>query len=247
MNRAVAFAIGVALALPIGAAEPLELKTDTDRLSYSLGHEIGADFKRQGAQISVEALARGVNDALSGAASLLGQDEMEAILAEFQGKMIADRHARNMEESNKKRAATQQFLEENARKEGVVTLPSGLQYRVLKEGTGKSPAATDTVTVNYKGTKSDGSEFDSTHKHARPAKFQLDHVVKGWAEGLQLMKEGARYELVIPPDLAYGDRGRLANEVLIFDVELISVGPPEEGPPRPHGQSPHGQPSTGGH
>jgi FKBP-type peptidyl-prolyl cis-trans isomerase len=167
---------------------------------------------------------------------------MEKLLSELTNQINAERLAQSMEAVNKKRAEAQRFLEENGKKEGVVTLPSGLQYRVINEGTGKSPGAQDTVTVKYKGTRTDGSEFHSTYKFARPAKFQLDHVVKGWAEGLQLMKEGAHYELFIPPDLAYGDRGRLANEVLIFDVELISVGPPEEGPP-----TPHGMPAVRGH
>ena len=126
-------------------------------------------------------------------------------------------------------AAGRQFLEENAKKEGVVTTPSGLQYQVIEEGSGESPGPADTVTVNYRGTLVDGSVFDSSAKHGGPATFKLDAVIKGWSEGLQLMKEGGKAKLFIPQELAYGQRGPLAHRALIFDVELISVGEPEAG------------------
>ena len=126
-------------------------------------------------------------------------------------------------------AEGQQFLEANAKKEGVVTTPSGLQYQVVEEGSGKSPGPGDTVTVNYTGTLVDGTEFDSSAKHGGPATFKLDAVIKGWSEGLQLMKEGGKTRLFIPKELAYGDRGPLGHRALIFDVELIKVGGPEAG------------------
>jgi FKBP-type peptidyl-prolyl cis-trans isomerase len=126
-------------------------------------------------------------------------------------------------------AEGQQFLEANAKKEGVTTTESGLQYKVIEEGSGKSPGPGDTVTVNYTGTLVDGTEFDSSAKHGGPATFKLDAVIKGWSEGLQLMKEGGKTRLFIPQKLAYGDRGPLGHRALIFDVELIKVGGPEAG------------------
>jgi FKBP-type peptidyl-prolyl cis-trans isomerase len=131
-------------------------------------------------------------------------------------------------------------MEENAKKEGVVTTKSGLQYKILKEGSGKSPAATDQVTVNYRGTLIDGKEFDSSYKRGKPATFRLNGVIKGWTDGLQLMKEGGKAELFIPPNLAYGSRGPLADQTLIFDVELISVGKKAKAPSTAQGQS-HGK------
>ena len=125
-------------------------------------------------------------------------------------------------------AAGKQFLEENAKKEGVVTTPSGLQYQVIEEGSGRSPGPGDTVTVNYRGTLIDGSVFDSSAKHGGPATFKLDAVIKGWSEGLRLMKEGGKAKLFIPQNLAYGQRGPLAHRALIFDVELLKVGAPAE-------------------
>jgi len=230
------------LAALVGAQGRPTFKDSRARISYALGVEAGQQFRDRAIDLDPDAFSRGLKDVLTGRAPQLTEEQVKGAIAELQADFKKREFEARSTRADATRKAADAFLAENAKKDGVVTLPSGLQYRVLKEGTGKSPAATDTVTVNYKGTKSDGSEFDSTHKHARPAKFQLDHVIKGWAEGLQLMKEGARYELVIPPDLAYGDRGRLANEVLIFDVELISVGgEPEKAPAAEPAQPKAGQ------
>ena len=134
----------------------------------------------------------------------------------------------NAKSADENKAEGTAFLAENAKKEGVITTASGLQYKVLKEGDGASPSATSSVTVHYKGTTIDGNEFDSSYKRGAPVEFRLDRVIKGWTEGLQLMKEGAMYELYIPPELAYGNRGRLANQMLIFEIELLEVKPSKE-------------------
>ena len=140
--------------------------------------------------------------------------------------MVADERKRKVQRELDYIAAGEKFMQENANKEGVVTTESGLQYKVIEAGTGKSPGLEDRVTVHYRGTLVDGKEFDSSYKKGKPATFPLNGVIKGWSEGLQLMKEGGKSQLVIPPPLAYGDRGPLGHRTLIFDVELISVGAP---------------------
>ena len=141
-----------------------------------------------------------------------------------QKKIVAAQRAKKAETELQRVAEGKKFMEENATKEGIVTTESGLQYRIVEEGTGKAPEPTDQVTVHYRGTLIDGKEFDSSQKRGKPATFKLNGVVKGWSEGLQLMKEGGKAQLFIPSKLAYGDRGPLGHRALIFDVELISVG-----------------------
>ena len=229
MKRFVLSALGLLLMLPAAADQPLELKTETDRISYSLGNQIGGDFKRQGVEINAEAVVRGIQDVLSGAQPLLSQDEMTKMLVELKRKVVVAEQSQRGEEAEKRRTEGRNFLAENAKKEGVQSLPSGLQYKVLQEGTGRSPGPTDSVTVHYTGTLVDGTVFDSSVKRGKPATFRLDGVIKGWTEGLQLMKEGGKAQLVIPPELAYRDRGQLADRTLIFEVDLIKVG--EAAPP----------------
>ena len=183
------------------AAEVPGLDNETARISYSLGYQVGGDFKRQGVAVDAAAMLKGVEDATSGAEPVMKPAEMQA------------------EEST-------QVPEENAKQAGVVTTESGLQYQIIEPGTGKAPGPTDQVTVNYRGTLVDGKEFDSSYSRNQPSSFQLDGVVKGWAEGLQLIKEGGKIKLFIPPALGYGERGPLAHRTLIFDVELLSVGEP---------------------
>jgi FKBP-type peptidyl-prolyl cis-trans isomerase FklB len=221
-----------ALCLPyaLSAEESPKLDDETSRINYSLGYQIGGDFKRQGIEMNAEAMVQGVRDASGGAEPKMTAEEMRATLTELKRKVVENQKARQVEAELEQVAEGKKFMEENAAKEGVVTTASGLQYKILEPGTGKTPTATDQVTVNYRGTLTNGQEFDSSYKRGKPASFQLDGVVKGWTEGLQLLKEGGKAQLVIPPDLAYGDRGPLAHRTLIFDVELISVGAPAADP-----------------
>jgi FKBP-type peptidyl-prolyl cis-trans isomerase FklB len=208
------------------AAEKLELKGQKDKESYSLGYQFGQSVKHQGFDIKLELYTSGIRDALSGSKPQLSQEEMQQTISELQKRFIAAREKEIKEISARNLAAGKAFLEENKKKEGIKTLPSGLQYKVLTEGSGKTPKAADNVTVNYKGTFINGSEFDSSYKRGKPTTFQVDKVVKGWTEALQLMKEGSKWELFIPPELGYGDRGGgpvPTNSILIFEVELISV------------------------
>jgi len=217
----------VLVAVPAGsvcAAEMLKLDNETARINYSLGYQIGGDFKRQGVEMNGAAVIKGIEDALSGAEPLMKPQEMNATLMELKRKVVTEQRARKREAELQYVAEGKQFREENAAKPGVKTTASGLQYKVIEAGAGKTPTATDQVTVNYRGTLTNGNEFDSSYQRGEPASFRLDNVIKGWTEGLQLVKEGGKIQLVIPPELAYGDRGPLAHRTLVFDVELISVG-----------------------
>lgn len=208
------------------AGEAVEVSTDMDKVNYSLGYELGKDLKRQDLKLTPDVLLRGVEDALSGAKPLVNKRGRQTALKEIKEK----RSQENLEKS-------QAFLAANAEKEGVTTLPSGLQYKEIQAGEGQTPEVTGTVTVNYRGTLIDGTLFDSSYERGRPATFQVKKVIKGWKEALQLMKEGAKWEVYIPPELAYGKqspRNRIPpNSALIFEVELISVGKAPEQPSRP--------------
>lgn len=223
--------IGIALlgAAPtfVAAAEPLALDDETARINYSLGYQVGGDFKRQGVEMNAEAIVRGIEDALAGAEPLMKPEDMQATLVELKRRIVAEEKTRKAERELQQQEEGRKFLEENAKKDGVTTTDSGLQYQVVEPGTGKTPGPTDQVTVSYRGSLVNGQEFDSSYSRGKPATFPLNGVIKGWTEGLQLVSEGGRIKLFIPPELAYGDRGPLANRTLIFDVELISVGAPE--------------------
>ena len=211
------------------AGEKPEVKGENDRISYSVGYQVGADFKRQGVDLNPDLLVKGVQDALSGAKPLMSQQEMNKTLVDLKRKVVSAQREEQKKAAEKNLADGKKFIEENGKKEGVATLPSGLQYKVIEKGSGASPKKTDTVTVNYKGTLIDGSEFDSSYKRGKPATFRVDGVIAGWTEALQLMKPGAKWKLFIPSNLAYGERGAGAkippNATLIFEVELLSVTP----------------------
>jgi len=208
------------------AGEKLDLKNNKVRLSYSVGYQVGGDFKRQGLEINPEMLRKGVQDALAGKEPVMTPQEMRTTLVNLQKTVSAAQEKKIKTEAESNLAAGKVFLSENANKEGIKILPSGLQYRVITEGAGASPKAADTVTVNYRGTLIDGTEFDSSYRRGEPAIFRVDKVIKGWNEALQMMKEGGKWQLFIPPELAYGDKetGNIEpNSTLIFEVELISV------------------------
>lgn len=205
------------------AGEAIVLKNENDRLSYSYGFKIGESLKHNEVTVNPEVLTKGLQDVLSGAKPLMTEEDMRSSLQRLQDKLRVAKYAERKKKAEEYRGEGRDFLAANAKKPGVVTLSSGLQYKVLKEGTGKSPGAHDSVTVNYRGTLINGQEFDSSYRKGKPATFRVDGVIKGWTEALQLMKKGAKWQLFIPPDLAYGERGALADRTLIFDVELISV------------------------
>jgi FKBP-type peptidyl-prolyl cis-trans isomerase FklB len=226
----VQFMAVVVLALFTGLAsaqDKVVLKTDKDKVSYSIGLDIGTNFKRQSVDLDAKALAAGIADGLSGGKPLLAEDEVQKVLAEFRQQMgaKAQQAAQQLAEKNQKEGEA--FLAVNKKKKGVTTLASGLQYQVIKEGTGKIPKATDTVTTHYRGTLIDGTEFDSSYKRNEPASFPVNGVIKGWTEALQLMKVGSKWQLFIPASLAYGPQGAGQligpNATLIFEIELLSI------------------------
>lgn len=223
INAIPALALLLSSAGGLYAAEPLKLDDEAARIGYSLGYQIGGDFKRQAIEIDEAAVLKGIEDALAKTTPLMSDQEMHATLIELKRKIVAEQRAKRHEMEIKNLAEDKKFLEENAHRNGVITTKSGLQYKIIKEGTGNAPAATDQVTVHYRGTLSNGQEFDSSHERGEPTTFPLDGVIKGWTEGLQLIKEGGKIQLVIPPSLAY-DRGPLEKRTLLFDVELIAVG-----------------------
>ncbi len=212
------------------AAEKKEM-SEKEKLSYSLGYTQGSSmdgfFKAQSIDVDKNILIKAIKDGLSGAKPSLTDEEMRATMAAFQKNIMAKRAEAMKESAEKSKKAAEVYLEANKKKEGVVTLPSGLQYKVLTQGTGNTPKATDKVKVNYKGTLIDGTEFDSSYKRGEPSVFQIDKVIAGWTEALQLMKEGSKWEIYIPANLAYGERGGSPligpNSTLIFEIELISI------------------------
>lgn len=209
------------------AGESMELKTAKDKLSYTLGVNTGMNVKKNTLDIDLNIFAQGMKDVLAGSKLLLTEDDMKAVIISLQ-KDIQLRQQEQMKvqgEKNKQEGAV--FLRQN-KKQGATELPSGLQYKVIIEGKGRKPVASDVVTVNYKGTLLDGTEFDSSYKRGQPVTFAVSGVIKGWTEALQLMQEGSKWQLFIPSALAYGEQGTPGgpigpNAVLIFEVELITI------------------------
>jgi FKBP-type peptidyl-prolyl cis-trans isomerase FklB len=208
---------------------PLVLKTSKDKASYAIGLNVGKSLRKDSVDVDPAILLRGLKDALAGGKTLLTDDEAKAAMTEIQTELRKRAEAKTaiVGEANKKEGDA--FLAENKTKEGVVTLPSGLQYKILKEGTGAKPAAADSVVCNYKGTLLDNTEFDSSYKRGQPATFPVGQVIKGWTEVLQLMPVGSKWQVFIPSDLAYGARGSGPggpigpNATLIFEIELLSI------------------------
>jgi FKBP-type peptidyl-prolyl cis-trans isomerase len=225
---------------PRTPAAPLTLKTQKDKISYAVGMNVGkglgANLRQQSVEFDQAILLRGLKDALAGGKSLLTDDEAKAVLTQLQTEVRARQQEKMKLEQEKMKVAAEEnkkegaeFLVENKTKEGVVTLPSGLQYKILTEGTGPKPTGTDIVSCNYRGTLLNGTEFDSSYKRGQPASFPVTGVIKGWTEALQLMPVGSKWQLFIPSDLAYGERGADPHSgigpgaTLIFEVELLSI------------------------
>jgi len=211
----------IILATPGYAAD--KPKSEKERFSYAVGLQIGQNMKQQGSDIDSKSLVQGLQDGLSGAPAKLTTEEMQAAVQAQHQREVAKRES----VAKKNLEAGQAFLADNKKKSGVVTRPSGLQYKVLKEGKGKQPKASDTVEVHYRGTLLNGTEFDSSYQRKQTATFPVHGVIQGWQEALPLMKEGAKWQVWIPANLAYGDRGAGRaigpNETLSFEIELIAV------------------------
>ncbi|MBM4160332.1 MAG: FKBP-type peptidyl-prolyl cis-trans isomerase [Ignavibacteria bacterium] len=209
------------------AQQKASLKSQRDKVSYTIGLDIGRNLKRQLIDVDLNLFMQGIKDGLTDAKALLSDNEAQEVMMTFQKEQMAklNENAKKLGEKNKKEGEA--FLAENKKKPGIVTLPSGLQYKIIKEGTGRNPKTTDTVVTHYRGTLLDGKEFDSSYKRGEPATFPLNGVIRGWTEALQLMKPGSKWQLFIPPQLAYGERGAGQdigpNATLIFEVELLAV------------------------
>ena len=201
------------------------LKDETAKLNYSVGYQIGSDFKLQEFEVRPEAVLKGIEDAMSGSNGLMTKQEMQQTMADV-GKQVADLKQKKRQQVSDYTEKNKQFLVENGKRPAITTTASGLQYRVLEQGGGKHPRLDDKVMVHYRGKLLDGTQFDSTH-NKKPATFQVNKVIKGWTEALQLMQRGDHWQLFIPSELAYGVKGAGTtippNSTLIFDVELISI------------------------
>ncbi|MFP4529029.1 MAG: FKBP-type peptidyl-prolyl cis-trans isomerase [Candidatus Kapaibacterium sp.] len=227
LKKALIILIALAVAIPAFAQSKIEIKTWNDSLAYAVGVQLGMSLKQDSLIVNPEIIHAAVDDVFNAPQTRLNNQEIMGVLTRAQ-KQIQERQQRmagvkadeNLAEANK-------FLEENKSKPGVKVTESGLQYQVIKEGTGKSPAETDMVKVHYHGTLPDGTVFDSSVERGEPAEFPLNRVIPGWTEGVQLMKEGAKYKFFVPPSLGYGERGAGQkigpNQLLIFEVELLEV------------------------
>lgn len=226
---------------PVAKSQPLTLKTPKDKTSYAMGMNIGTGLRKQSIDIDPAIFARGLKDSFTNGKMLLTEEEARTLLTQLQSDVRKKQQelAQLAGEAYKKQGLA--FLEANKTKEGVVTLPSGLQYKVLQEGTGPKPAAGDMVVCNYRGTLLDNTEFDSSYKRGQPATFPVSGVIKGWTEALQLMPVGSKWQIFVPSELAYGERGAGGgqigpNSTLIFEVELLSIQEKPANPVKPANQ-----------
>jgi FKBP-type peptidyl-prolyl cis-trans isomerase FklB len=220
--------LGIGLLTGIAAAQDAPaLKDQKEKLSYALGMDLGNQFKKQAVEVDADIFVKGLKDSLSGNKTLLTEQEARAAITALQNEIRTKQMAIAKELGEKNKKEGDAFLAENKTREGVVTLDSGLQYKVLTAGEGKKPTIDDTVVCNYRGTLINGTEFDSSYKRNQPATFPVKGVIKGWTEALQLMPAGSKWQLFIPPNLAYGERGTGnligPNATLVFEVELISI------------------------
>ena len=214
-------------AKPAAGPEALVLKTEKDKISYAVGMNVGTNLRKQSVDVDPAILLQGLKDGIAGNKPLMTEDETRTLLMQLQEETRKKQAEKAQQMGAANKAEGEAFLAANKNKEGVVTLPSGLQYKILKAGTGPKPSATDSVVCNYRGTLINGTEFDSSYKRGEPLTFPVNGVIKGWTEALQLMPVGSKWQLFIPAELAYGERGAGAdigpNATLIFEVELLSI------------------------
>jgi FKBP-type peptidyl-prolyl cis-trans isomerase FklB len=220
--------LSVLVVLSVGLAEEKQKLSDRkDRESYSLGYQFGQSLKYQKLEINLDIYATGIRDALAGKGSLMSQEEIRSTVSDLQKRIEAARQKELKEMAERNLMSSRTFMEKNKNMEGVRVLPSGLQYKVLVEGKGRIPKKTDTVTVHYRASFIGGQEFDSSYSVGKPQTTKVGELIPGWAEAVQLMKEGSKWQLFIPPELGYGEQGIAGfippNMALIFDVELIAI------------------------
>ncbi len=222
-------ALPAALLSPIAFAADKPPTSDQDKFSYSLGVKTAENFQQQDIKVNIQQFYQGLSDVFANKKPLLTEKEMQDSISKFQKQQLAKITAREKELAVENLAKSKAFFAENKSKPNVTTLPSGLQYTVLSPGKGTPPKAGDMVTVNYRGTLLDGTEFDSSYKRNESTSFQLENLIPGWQEALLLMKPGAKWKIYVPPQLAYGDKGAgqsiEPNSALIFEIELVSVKP----------------------
>lgn len=222
-----AFGVVLLLTAQVSAQETPMLKTQKEKISYSLGADMAKNFKKLGVEIDMDTLMKGMKDVYSDAKPLMSDEEVRATMTTLQTELRQKQMEAAKAAADENKKAGEAFLEENKKKEGVVVLPSGLQYKILKPGDGKKPTDTDTVECNYRGTLIDGTEFDSSYKRGQSASFKVTGVIAGWTEALKLMPVGSKWQLFVPPQLAYGERGAGReigpNATLIFEVELLGI------------------------
>ena len=236
---------------PKQGSAPLALETQKDKVSYAVGLNLGRGIHKEAVDVDPEILARGLRDGLRDAKPQMTDEEVQATLTELQKQVTAHQQEARQQAVDKNKKAGEAFLAANKDKPGVVTLPSGLQYKIIEPGTGPKPTASDSVVCNYRGTLIDGTEFDSSYKRGQAATFPVGQVIKGWTEALQIMPVGSKWQLFIPPDLAYGERGTNGgpigpNETLVFEVQLVSIQAKPAAGAQPQGQRPLAQPNPQG-
>ena len=223
------------------ATEETPIIAEQDKRGYAVGVELGLDIAKQGVDLNQRLVMQGMKDALTGKKYLMTADEMNAILTEMQKEQREKMALAVKEFAEKNKKDEEAFLAANKTKDGIVTLPSGLQYKILKAGDGNKPGLEDKVVCNYRGALLDGTEIDSSYKRNEPSTFPLKGVIKGWAEALQLMRVGSKWQIFVPSDMAYGERGDGRsigpNEALIFEVELLSIQTKAENQASPQGSA----------
>jgi FKBP-type peptidyl-prolyl cis-trans isomerase FklB len=220
--------LGLCLLVPqVQAADTVTIKSQKEKVSYTLGIDVAKSLKQLGVEVDTDIFIKGVKDALTGTKPLLTDDEMQNVMTTFKQEMSAKQVEKMKALGEKNKKEGEAFLAENKKKSGVKTTASGLQYKVIKEGTGKTPKKTDKVNCNYQGTLIDGTEFDSSYKRGQAATFPVEGVIPAWTEALQMMKVGSKWQLFVPAKLGYGERGAGPligpNAVLVFTVELLSI------------------------
>jgi FKBP-type peptidyl-prolyl cis-trans isomerase FklB len=220
MKTRLLVAISLCIATIGASAGEATPKTDDEKFSYAIGYQIAESVKRQGMEVDVDSLIQAIRDDLTGTPLRISQPEMQAAVVAYQQKKFE-------ELSDKNQKAGKKYLAANKKKPGIVELPSGLQYRIVEEGSGEKPVSSDTVKVHYRGTLIDGTEFDSSYARGEPVTFQIANIINGWQQALILMSEGAKWQVFIPPTLAYGSGGAGQNigpnETLVFEIELVSI------------------------